>query len=107
LEHRQEQIKAEEIKLRSMQLNIERLEADMGKLQDEMRGVKEHNTQQAQKLEDASALLQVGVTGSSWLGVPVEHGKTAHHMDVVHPACQTANSGQWGVPGACVRWVSC
>lgn len=59
MEHRQEQIKAEEIKLRSMQLNIERLEGDMGKLQEEMRVVKDQNSQQAQRLEDASALLQV------------------------------------------------
>mmetsp|Transcript_17491 Transcript_17491/g.44035 ORF Transcript_17491/g.44035 Transcript_17491/m.44035 type:complete len:628 (-) Transcript_17491:2367-4250(-) len=58
LEHRQEQIKAEEVKLRQMQMQVERLEADLSRLTEEMRSLREVNAAQSQKLEDAAALLQ-------------------------------------------------
>ncbi|KAL6758234.1 hypothetical protein V8C86DRAFT_2601400 [Haematococcus lacustris] len=58
LEHRQEQIKAEEIKLRSMQLAAERLEAEMARVQEDMRVLRDQNHLQSQRLDDAAALLQ-------------------------------------------------
>ena len=60
LEHRQEQIKAEETKLRTMQQNMEKLDAELAKAAEEMRLLREQNAQQSQRLEDAATLLQVG-----------------------------------------------
>ncbi len=64
LDHRQEQIKAEEVKLRSLVLQIERLEGELGKAGDEVKSLKEQNTQQAQRLDDASALLQASAASA-------------------------------------------
>jgi len=58
LEHRQEQIKAEEVKLRSIQQHVEKLETDILKFIDEIKSLKEQNAAQAMRLDDASALLR-------------------------------------------------
>uniref|UniRef100_A0A7S3QQQ5 Fibronectin type-III domain-containing protein n=2 Tax=Dunaliella tertiolecta TaxID=3047 RepID=A0A7S3QQQ5_DUNTE len=58
LEHRQEQIKAEEVKLRSMQAQVEKLDSELKQATEEVKNLKESNAAQAAKLEDASALLQ-------------------------------------------------
>ncbi len=58
MEHRQEQIKAEEIKLRSMQQQIERLEGDISFNKEEINRLTEENRQRLSELEDASALLK-------------------------------------------------
>lgn len=58
LEHRQEQIKAEEIKLRTMQATIERLDADIAKYLEEIGRLSEHNRSNSSKLDEASRLLK-------------------------------------------------
>lgn len=58
LEHRQEQIKAEEVKLRSIMMNVERLEGEIQRQTDEIRSLKEVNGQQASKLNDAAAVIK-------------------------------------------------
>ncbi|KAG2424386.1 hypothetical protein HXX76_014595 [Chlamydomonas incerta] len=57
LEHRQEQIKAEEAKLRGLQANVEKLELDIGRAEEEIRQLKEANGQQAVKLDEAAQML--------------------------------------------------
>ncbi|PNW80231.1 hypothetical protein CHLRE_08g383101v5 [Chlamydomonas reinhardtii] len=49
LEHRQEQIKAEEAKLRGLQSNVEKLELDVGRAEEEIRQLKEANGHQGRE----------------------------------------------------------
>ncbi|GLC41598.1 hypothetical protein PLESTF_000274300 [Pleodorina starrii] len=58
LEHRQEQIRAEENKLKGLQSHVEKLEADIARYLDEIRVLKEANAQQAVKLDEAAQMLQ-------------------------------------------------
>ncbi|KAG2490886.1 hypothetical protein HYH03_010803 [Edaphochlamys debaryana] len=57
LEHRQEQIKAEENKLKGLQSHVEKLEGDIQRYQDEIKGLKDSNGQQAVKLDEAAQML--------------------------------------------------
>lgn len=57
LEHRQEQIKTEETKLRAVSQNVEKLEQEIAKNLDEINRLKELNGQQASRLYDASQML--------------------------------------------------
>ncbi len=55
MEHRQEQIKAEEIKLRSMQQQIERLDTDIARYMGEISRLTEENRAQQQKVRMTGA----------------------------------------------------
>jgi uncharacterized protein (UPF0335 family) len=68
LDHRQEQIKAEEVKLRSLVAQIERLEGELARNAEDNKELRDANSQQAARLNDAAALLQVwGVIVQAWL----------------------------------------
>ncbi|GAX74227.1 hypothetical protein CEUSTIGMA_g1676.t1 [Chlamydomonas eustigma] len=58
LEHRQEQIKAEETKLRSMQQQIERMEADINKYLEEIAKLTEQNRINNARLDESASLLR-------------------------------------------------
>uniref|UniRef100_A0A7S0Y9W2 Uncharacterized protein n=1 Tax=Polytomella parva TaxID=51329 RepID=A0A7S0Y9W2_9CHLO len=58
LEHRQEQIKAEELKLKTQQLIVDKLESDIVRLQEEIKLLRERNQQQSVKLSDAAQMLK-------------------------------------------------
>eukprot|EP00798_Chlamydomonas_sp_ICE-L_P017175 gene17175-23489_t len=58
LEHRQEQIKAEEVKLRTIMQKVERLEGEIARQSEEIKHLKDVNSNQASKLNDAAAVLK-------------------------------------------------
>jgi chromosome segregation ATPase len=58
LEHRQEQIKAEETKLRSMQQQIERMEVDINKYLEEIAKLTEQNRVNNARLDESASLLR-------------------------------------------------
>lgn len=57
LEHRQEQIKTEESKLKQLGQNVERLEQEIARNLEEIKALKDLNTAQASRLSDASQML--------------------------------------------------
>ena len=58
LEHRQEQIKAEETKLRTMQQNIEKMDADIARYMEDIARLNEQNRVNSTKLQESANLLK-------------------------------------------------